>query len=125
MNSKLRPTIVVLHISAVLYFLVAVGLIAAVLGMNFLASPGEIEAIELTIFTIAFIIAAVLCVAIGIFVEVVIKALQNKKSWAWVAAFILCILYIPSIFIVLGIIGVLGLLDKDVQKDFLKKKNKK
>ena len=64
---------------------------------------------------------ALFSIAIVIFVEIVIKSLKNNKFWAWVAGLIICGLYVPSLFIILGIIGLVGLLDKDVRKDFLKR----
>ena len=114
MNQKLGKTIIVLHISAVFYFLS---------GILFLILPFVLPNIleEEIFLTIMFVITALFSIAIGIFVEIVIKSLKNNKFWAWVAGLIICGLYIPSLFIVLGVIGLIGLLDRDVRKDFLKK----
>src|SRR3989338_6996541 len=113
-NPKLNKTIIVLHISAVIYFL---------LGIIFLILPFlSSDEIGLGTFTkILWIFIALLSIAMGIFIEIVIKSLKNNKFCAWVAGLIICGLYIPSLFIILGIIGLIGLLDKDVRKDFLKK----
>ena len=114
MNQKLGKTIIVLHISTVVYVLSGILLLI----LPFLL-PNIPE--EGTFLTIMLVFMALFSIAIGIFVEIVIKSLKNNKFWAWVAGLIICGLYIPSLFIVLGIIGLIGLLDRDVRKDFLKK----
>ena len=64
---------------------------------------------------------ALVSIGMGVFVEIVIKGLKDNKFWAWVSGLIICGFYIPSLFIILGIIGLIGLLNKEVRKDFLKK----
>lgn len=117
MNPKLNKTIIVLHISAVIYFL---------LGILFLIFPfllvGEMgpETPD-TFIKMMWVFSGLFMIAMGVFIEIVVKSLKNNKFWAWIAGLIICGLYIPSIFIFLGIIGLIGLLDKDVRKDFLRK----
>jgi len=104
MNPKLNKTIIVLHISAVIYFLLGIALLTV---LKYYIPFG------------AFI--ALISIGMGVFVEVIIKGLKDNKFWAWVAGLIICGLYVPSLFIILGIIGLIGLLDKEVRKGFLKK----
>ncbi len=56
----------------------------------------------------------------AIFVEIVIKGLKNGKKWAWIMGIVISAIQIPSILIVLGIIGLITLLDKDVVASFQK-----
>ena len=105
MNPKLNKTIIILHISAVIYFLLGIALLTVLSRyIRFGAS-----------------IIALVSIGMGVFVEIVIKGLKDNKFWAWVAGLIICGIYVPSLFIILGIIGLIGLLDKEVRKDFLKK----
>lgn len=113
MNQKLNKTIIVLHISAVIYLLAGVMLL---IFSFFLPSVLDGE----PFFKTTFVLSAVLSIAFGIFVEIVIKSLKKHKFWAWITGIIICGLYIPSIFIILGIIGLVGLLNKDVRTDFVK-----
>ena len=110
MNPRLNKTIIVLHISAIIYFLIGI--------LPFLL-PGVIE--EELFLKIIWIFMALFSIAIGIFIEIVITGLKNNKFWAWVAGLIICGIYVPSLLIALGIIGLIGLLDKDVRKNFLEK----
>lgn len=106
MNPKLNKTIVVLHITAVIYFLLGIALLT--IFPRYAYIPGA-----------SFI--ALVSIGFGVFVEIIVNGLKNNKFWAWVAGLIICGLSVPSLFIILGIIGLIGLLDKDVRKDFLKK----
>jgi len=105
MNPKLKKTIVVLHISAVIYFLLAISLITVLAPYL----PGRYSSIA------GFVIIW------GIFIEVVIKGLKDNKYWAWIAGIIISGLQIPSILIILGIIGLIGLVDKETRDAFNKK----
>jgi len=103
-NPKLKKTIVVLHISAVIYILLGI-LLLTILADYFAGG-----------FLLVFV-----SFGMAIFVEIVIKGLKQEKFWAWVTSVVICSIYIPSGFIIFGIIGLVGLLNKDVRKDFLKK----
>jgi len=107
MNPKLNKTIIVLHISAVIYFLLGIALLTLTILPRYIPYG-------------ALLLIALVSIAIGVFVEIIIKGLKDNKFWAWVAGLIISGLYVPSLFIILGIIGLIGLLDKEVRKDFLK-----
>ena len=66
-------------------------------------------------------IAGIGSLAFGIFVEYVTKELKKNKFWAWIVAIIISGIYIPSIFIILGIIGLLGLVHKNTRTAFFNK----
>src|SRR3989344_678736 len=107
MNPKLNKTIVVLHISAAIYLVLSIA--------SLTVSPKYLP------FLAPYI---ALFIGMGVFVEIVIKGLKDNKYWAWIAGLVVCGLYIPSIFIVCGIIGLIGLLNKEVRTDFFKNKKK-
>jgi len=112
MNPKLKKTIIVLHISAIIYFL---------LGFFFLSFFLEFTRKPLFfLVSIPFIMLVLFFIGIGVFIEIIIKGLKDNKFWSWVASLIICGLYIPSLFIILGIIGLSGLLNKETRKNFLK-----
>lgn len=104
MNPKLNKSIIVLHISAVIYLLLGIGLFTIL--SDLVVHP---------------VFMGFVVIGIGVFVEIVVGGLKNNKFWAWVTALIICGMYVFSLFIILGIIGLVGLLDKDVRTDFLKK----
>jgi hypothetical protein len=67
MNQKLKKTIIVLHISAVINFLLSIALLTILSGYTRIAP---------------FI--ALVSIGMGVFVEIVIKGLKDNKFWAWV-----------------------------------------
>jgi hypothetical protein len=117
MLPQLRKTIIVFHISAIIYFLLSL----ASFGFLFFAPwifPDEnyMTALILTgIFTTLLVFTAFIC---GAGLELVIWGLKRTRYWAWITGLIIAGLFIPSGFIVLGIIGLLGLVNKDVIATF-------
>lgn len=106
MNPKLKKTIIVLRISSIIYFL---------LGILFI-----------TFLSIGSGIMTVVLIGMGTFIEIVIRNLKRNKYWAWIAGIVVCSLYLTSmLFIVLGIIGLMGLLNKEVRKEFSKGTSRK
>src|SRR3989338_8246772 len=92
MNQKLNKTIIVLHISAVIYLLAGVMLL---IFSFFLPSVLDEE----PFFKTTFVLSAVLSIAFGIFVEIVIKSLKKHKFWAWITGIFFVGLYIQIFFI--------------------------
>lgn len=107
MPKRLGMTIVCLHISAVLY--VAIGIL-----MYMLLQEQVLLAVLFAVFSIAL--------AVG--VEVVVSGLKNKRFWAWVAGIIICGTYVPSLFMILGALGLWGLLDSETRAVFLNSSGK-
>ncbi len=99
--------VVCLHISAALYLLVGVGLLL------FLRSEDETGS-GLAV-GVAFL---VLCLALISGIEFVVYGLQRRKLWAWVAGLCIFGLYLPSLFLPLGALGLWGLLDSGSRKEF-------
>ncbi|MEK6705111.1 MAG: hypothetical protein AABZ06_04935 [Bdellovibrionota bacterium] len=99
----LRLSIACLHVSAVLYVVFAISLIV----FSFLAkskSTASDEQIFIS-YCVSFFFFA-----IAVIVEIIIHGIKRFKHWAWVAGIILCVVYIPGILIIFGIIGLRGLL---------------
>lgn len=102
MKTRLHWTILCLHISAVLYLLMALFLPILIVRVHPDEGTGRIIGL-------VFLVVSLL-MAVG--VEVVVAGLKRHRFWAWTAGVIICGLYIPSLFIVLGAFGLLGLLDQ-------------
>lgn len=101
MPRSLKIATICLHLSAVLYLL---------LGVYLLVTPsfGTFTSVFLGIFS----------VILAILVEVIVKGLNSVKRWAWIAALILFCLYVPSLFILLGILGLVDLLRAETRANF-------
>jgi hypothetical protein len=84
---RLRMTIICLRISTVIYVLLGVAAVVFI--------PERIIGIIMLFVSLA-------CAA-G--VELVIYGLKNYRHWGWIAGLIVCILYIPSVFVILGGLG--------------------
>lgn len=110
MKTRLSWTILCLHISAVLYLVMAF-FFPILLS---LIQPDEARG---RIIGLVLLVVALL-MAIGI--EVIAAGLKRHRFWAWVAAVIVCGLYIPSFFIILGVFGLWGLLDRGTRALFFK-----
>lgn len=108
MPHRVNMAIACLHISAVLYLLVG-GLLCLV----FLASD-EFESIAMpfAIGTLA------LCLLLIVGIEVVAWGLRRRKFWAWVAGLCIFGIYVPSLFLPLGALGLWGLLDTGSRREF-------
>ena len=108
MNPLLKPTTICLRISSIIYFLLGLIFVPLIV----------LVGMEEPVLAFMFIFFFFFTVAIGVFIEVVIAGLKKHKSWTWMAALILCIMYIPSAFVVLGVIGIIPLFKEEVKKDF-------
>jgi hypothetical protein len=102
MKHKIGMAIVCLHISAVLYLLV--GLLLVLMANE--AAGGT--AICLLVF----------CVALAGGIEVVVSGLHQRKFWAWIAGLCIFGMYVPSLFLPLGALGLWGLLDNGSRAEF-------
>ncbi|GEM_PF-5136446 len=113
---RLRLVVVCFRISTVLYILLG---LFAIVGPTFLipSLPPE-EAAVAGIFVIFGLIFGLVSIGIAIGVEVVVWYLKQLRYWAWVTAIVISALYLTSIFLPLGILGLLGLLDAETQAAF-------
>jgi hypothetical protein len=108
-----------IRISSVIYAIFGLGSFALLLIPLTTESNAEILAMRI-ILSLMF----VMCAGLVVFLEIVIRALKGGKYWAWIAGICIAGLYIPSIFMVLGIIILVGLLNNEV-KSFCAKKDKR
>ena len=104
---KIGLATVTLHISAVLY--VIVGLLLFPLFMSE----------EKTGLGLLFaVVGLILCLALAFGIEFVVYGLHRRKFWAWVAGLCIFSLYVSSLFLPLGALGLWGLLDSGSRAEF-------
>lgn len=118
MPRSLKPALICLHISTALYVLV--GIIFAFLGVAglFGVAPPSQDPVEKYMLWGFLFLFVFISLGMAIFIEIVCKHLKQGKYWAWIAALILFGLYVPSLFIVLGIVGLLSLLKPETRAFF-------
>jgi len=64
------------------------------------------------------VVALLLCLALAVGIEIVVYGLRRRKFWAWVTGLCIFGIYLPSLFLPLGAIGLWGLLDGGSQAEF-------
>jgi hypothetical protein len=107
MRHKIGLATVCLHISAVLYLIVAL-----------LMFP-LFTAVDDTGWGLLFAIGMfILCLGLIAGIEFVVYGLHRRKFWAWVAGLCIFGLYAPSLFFPLGALGLWGLLDSGSRAEF-------
>jgi hypothetical protein len=106
---RIHLTIIALRISEVIYFLAA--LCSPFLFTAYTEGQDQIG-------LITGVCTAIFGIGIVVFIEVVIRNLKQQKFWAWVVALCLSGLYVPSAFLPLGIMGLIGLLDPETRAAF-------
>ena len=111
-RDRTRLATLSLHISAVLWAVLA-GLLAA---MPFGADPPTLGGIAIGNGT-AYLLAA-LALALAILSRLVIRGLRDDRRWAFKTGIVLFVLYLPSWFLPLGVVGLLGLLSKGSRMRF-------
>jgi hypothetical protein len=119
MKHPLRPTIICLRISSIVYFLIALVCIIPF----FTVSLADQTPTEAMILRIGWGMMCALSFIFGVFIEKVIKALKQGRHWGWIAGLCIAGLYTPSGFMVLGIIMLVNLL-KEESKEYCKKESK-
>jgi len=112
LEHRIKLATICLHISVVLYLLIAIG--AVVFCVFFPADDVE----EAVVLYVAFIAMAVLCLLLAAGIEIVVGGLKGRKFWAWVVGLIIFGLYLPSLFFPLGALGLWGLLDSGSRRAF-------
>lgn len=109
MKQKIGLAILGLRISTIIYYLIIAGFIIG--GFMIPADFEEASPLELWLiagFTLPFVIL----------LEVVILNLKRRKYWAWIAGIIVGGLYVPSIFLPLGAMILVGLLVNGSMQEF-------
>jgi Ca2+/Na+ antiporter len=104
---RIQMAVVCLHISALLYVLIGLGL-CAILAME--NNVKSLIPFSLCVFTMIG--------ALVVAIEVIAYGLTKRKFWAWVAGLIMFGIYVPSLFFPLGALGLWGLLDENSRREF-------
>lgn len=102
MPHRITLAIVCLHISAAIYALIG--------GLLFFDELDDLPWLA------TLMLVGCLLLAAGI--EVVVWGLKRRKFWAWIAGICLFGLYVPSLFLPLGALGLWGLLDAGSRAEF-------
>jgi hypothetical protein len=102
MKHKLVLATVCLHTSAILYLGLGAGLLVAISGL----ASGPFE-------RAALVFLGSFCIVLALAVEVIAYGVARRWLWAWIVGVCVFCLYVPSIFMPLGILGLWGLLHPD------------
>lgn len=105
MISLIKPAIICIRIASIIYLLIAVLLV----GIGFFLKEDMF----------IFILYSVLILPIVFWCEITILGLKKTKYWAWVSSIIMFAMFIPSLFIVIGIVGIKTMLSEPVRNQFL------
>src|SRR5690242_17836084 len=108
MKDRTTLTIVCFHISAVLYVLFGVFLLL----LPRLVDTSESYSSGLAVFLLLF------CLALAVGVEFLAAGLRRRRFWAWIAGIVVSGIYVPSLFLPLGALGLWGLLATGSRKAF-------
>ncbi len=105
---RIKTSIVCLRIASVIYFIIAA---FSLISLGLISEISDVAIITASaIFTFGF--------GIGLFLEIIIRDLKHQRYWAWVAGIIVFGMFIPSLFFILGILGLINLLKPEVSKAF-------
>lgn len=77
-----------------------------------MADPSEGYGKGLAIFLLLF------CFGLAVGVEVLMAGLRKRRFWAWIVGIIVSGVYVPSVFLPLGALGLWGLLAAGSRKAF-------
>jgi hypothetical protein len=105
MRHRIRLATTCLHASAVIY--VVLGLLAPIV-----VSPGHVGSHSVAAIFFVF------CMAMAVGVEFVAEGLRRRRFWAWVVGLCIFALYVSSLFLPLGVLGLWGLLDAGSRAEF-------
>jgi hypothetical protein len=108
MNNRINKALVCLHISALLYVVLGIGFYFL---LNSLAEEDRESAA-------AGIVFAVFCFTLAVVVETIAWGIRRRYYWAWILGVGTFALYVPSIFMPLGILGVWWLMDDSSRAEF-------
>lgn len=115
LTKKLSLVTIPLRLSTIAYGFVAAGafiFLIATLGMG---APMYADAAEAFIMTFTWAFVLIFSIGLMVLIEQSSKAIMEGKFWGWVTAIILSALYLPSIFVLLGIPLLIGLLSEPVK----------
>ena len=105
MSSKLNLAILGLRISAILYYVI---ILACLISTIYLSGAKLVLPIFVALFTLPFVV----------FLELLMLHLRRRRYWAWIAGLVVGGLYVPSLFLPLGVMIFVGLLSDSTRKEF-------
>jgi len=101
---RLESVDVCLHIAAYLYAFLGIALLGYAVNQPAQAQSADPEAFMLAILAVlSFVFAAL--------PAIIAWGLRRRRFWAWVSGVILFGIYLPTVFLPLGVIGLRGLLN--------------
>jgi chromate transport protein ChrA len=100
MKNRVAMALVCLHVSAAIY--VIIGLL--------LFGLSNVPDFRDKLPTAFGVVALILCLVLVAGIEVVASGLRRRRFWAWVSGLCIFGLYLPSLFLPLGALGLWGLL---------------
>lgn len=109
MKSKVHLAILAIRISTVIYALLALVFVV----LTFVL-PTDTDGWSPFM---GYFMAAIL-VPFIVFLEILITALRKRRFWAWIAGLIVASMYVPSLFLPLGIMLFIGLLSNESRSEF-------
>lgn len=125
----INKAIISLHITAILTGLVGIFVLGAgIVFLVFTSTDASMDGAGLSedvvsgiLVMIYFCFLGILLLGTAIFIEIVIHYLKCQRYWAWIAAIIISGINLPSIYFILGLVGIIGLADKTVAKHYLER----
>ena len=109
---RTRLATLALHVSGVLYVLSGIVLALVPLAWDPDAEPGYLLRAGVTWFL------AALCLGLAALAWATARGLRAARRWAWRTALALFALYLPSVFLPLGAVGLFGLLSEGTRRRF-------
>lgn len=102
------------HLGAAAYFLFALGMLVIVAIAASEASADEDAAIA----AVMFAFFAAFCGGLGLVAEIITIGMHLRHKWAWFAGLAMFGLYLPSLFLPIGAMGMCGLLMNGSRREF-------
>lgn len=102
------------HLGAAAYLLCGVGSVALVA----LAASEAANDDEAAGAAVVFGIVAAMCVGLALVAEIITIGMHLRHKWAWFAGLVMFGLYLPSLFMPIGAMGMCGLLMTGSRRDF-------
>jgi hypothetical protein len=105
---RIGMSIVCLHVSAALYLIVGLAMFPLFSMDDEMGSAGPLIAVLMFAFCLALIVG----------IEFVVWGLKKRRYWAWIVGIVIFGIYLPSLYLVLGALGMWGLLDESSRAQF-------
>lgn len=119
LHRQLKRAILCLRISTILYVLISLGSMILLwflypfYNVTIFRDPEDRYLIPALVLGLS-----IFSLAVAVFIEIIIRGLRRRRFWAWICGLITAGLYIPSLFFILGIFILLGLINEEVSREF-------